>query len=319
MTVTDNDTGREADSPGGSGGGSGHSWLATVLAGVGAFLIVAGALAMFYLPGQLEKAPTDTDEVTKLDGTGLLPANFADPTNLQEVPVLVFKPTKADQGATDSEVVVYDTSQCLVLDQGDINGCVSADDPEGRLVNIITDRFATDRVTGLAVNDVKYVGADATPHEGLVNKFPFNAEKKTYPMWDGTVGAAVDATYEGTDTVNGLDVYVYKTTVEAEDVEVLPGIQGNYKDDATYYVEPKTGAIQNKVEHTERYIGADQLFLSLDVKFTDEQIAETVDSTKSSLNMLNAVTLWFPIVAYVLGIGLIVFSVILSRRNRANA
>jgi hypothetical protein len=318
--MTENDNAPEASAAGGSSAsGGGRSWLATILMGLGVFLIVAGALAMFYLPGQLEKAPIDTDEVTNLDGTGLLPANFADPTNLAQVNVQVFKPTKADQGASDADVVVYDTSQCLVVDDGNLPGCVTSDDPAGRLVSIITDRFATDRVTGLAVNDPQYVGPDAVPHEGLVNKFPFNVEKKTYPMWDGIVGEAVDATYEGTDTINGLDVYLFKTSIDASNVEVLDGIEGTYKDEATYYVEPKTGAIQNKVEHQERYIGEDQLFLQLDVKFTDEQIKETVDSTESSIQLLNIATLYFPIAAYILGVVLIVIAVLIARRRAARA
>ena len=49
-----------------------------------------------------------------------------------------------------------------------------------------TDDFATDRITALAVNDPQYLPADAAPHEGLINKWPFEAEKKTYPYWDGT-------------------------------------------------------------------------------------------------------------------------------------
>ena len=58
-----------------------------------------------------------------------------------------------------------------------------------------TDRFATDRVTAVAVNDEKYVGVGAEPHEGLVNKFPFDVEQKTYPIWDGLLGRAVEATF----------------------------------------------------------------------------------------------------------------------------
>ena len=44
-------------------------------------------------------------------------------------------------------------------------------------------------MSGLAVNDPKYLPADAEPHEGLVNKWPFEPKKKTYPYWDGTTGA----------------------------------------------------------------------------------------------------------------------------------
>ena len=83
---------------------------------------------------------------------------------------------------------------CAVFDTGGAQECVNGNDPD--LITATIDIFATDRVTALAVED-KNLPADAVPHEGLINKFPFDVEKKTYPFWDGDVGRAVDIEYQG--------------------------------------------------------------------------------------------------------------------------
>ena len=311
MTITQNRSSAASDTPARRGG-----WLGAVLTGVGVFLIVGGFLAQVYLPGQLKKSPNDTDEITELSGTALLPANFSDPSNLEQAKVKVFQHDKSDQSKSDSDVSVYDQSTCLVLDKGDIKGCVSSDDPEGRLVNVTTDRFATDRKTGESVNDAKYIGADATPHKGLVNKFPFDVEKKTYEIWDTTVGDAVPAKYAGTTSLQGLDVYKFTTDASAENAEILPDIQGTYKDQATWYVDPVTGSIVNKTEHQERYIGTDQMVLNLDVAFTDSELKQKVDDAKSNGNLLQIVTVTGPIVSYILGALILVGVFFLSRRRR---
>ena len=41
-------------------------------------------------------------------------------------------------------------------------------------------------------------------HEGLVNKFPFDVEKKDYPYWDGLLGRPVEMVYDDTETILGL-------------------------------------------------------------------------------------------------------------------
>jgi len=67
-------------------------------------------------------------------------------------------------------------------------------------------------------------GVGAEPHEGLVNKFPFEVEQKTYPFWDGVVGRAVDATFQGEEEVDGLPTYKFQGTpadapAELSDIE----------------------------------------------------------------------------------------------------
>ena len=171
---------------------------------LGGFLVALAVLAQFWAPGQLMKTPLDTDSTTLLDGTAEL-SDGDGGTN--SFPVKAFSVTHADSERSDSEVIVFQNSSCLVKDEGDIDECVSADDPEERLISASTDDFATDRVTAMAVNDPKYLPPSAEAKEGLVNKWPFEAEKKDYLYWDGFAGQAVDAVYDGTEEVDGLEVY----------------------------------------------------------------------------------------------------------------
>ena len=47
----------------------------------------------------------------------------------------------------------------------------------------------------------------ALPHEGLAYRFPFDTEKKTYPVFDPIAQKAFDANYDGEEDVNGLTTY----------------------------------------------------------------------------------------------------------------
>lgn len=295
-------------------------WLGYVLVGLAAFLVVAGLLFQFWAPDQLKRAPIDTDELTELEGVALLPANFAEPSNLEQADVKVYQGTKSDTDKSDDDVAVYNEYTCLVRDLGEIASCVDAEDPEGRLVTVDEDRFATDRRTGEAVNDVKYIGEDAVPHAGLINKWPFDVEKKSYQVWDGMVGDSVEAKFVEETSLKGLDVYVFETDVTAEDVNILPDIPGTYIDQATWYVEPVTGSIVGKKEHQERLLDGDTLVLNLDVEFSDEEYTQKTDDAKANVKLLTLVTTTLPTVFYVAGaLCAVAGGLLIRRRRRATA
>lgn len=291
-------------------------WLGFVLVGLAAFLVVAGLLFQFWAPDQLKRAPIDTDEVTELEGVALLPANFAEPTNLEQADIRVYQGTTSDTDKSDDDVAVYDEYTCLLRDEGELEGCVDAEDPEGRLVTADLDRYATDRRTGEAVNDVKYVGEDAIPHTGLINKWPFDVEKKSYEMWDGVVGDSVEAKFVEETTLKGLDVYVFETDVTAEDVNILSDVPGTYINQATWYVDPVTGSIVGKKEHQERFLNGEDLVLNLDFEFTEAEYTQKVEDAKSNIQLLNLVTTTLPIVFYIAGALCLVAGVLLIRRRR---
>ncbi|WP_028643367.1 DUF3068 domain-containing protein [Nocardioides sp. URHA0020] len=293
--------------------------LAPVLVGLGAFLVVAAVLAQTWAPGQLERTPLDTDNTTYLSGTASVAGG--EDLSLQESPALAFSVSRVDPDASDDDVVAWNTSLCVVRDQGGIDGCVDADDAQGRLISAETEAFATDRRTGLTVPNGDYVPAGTPQQKGLQNKWPFGAEKKTYPVWDGMVGATVDATYEGTEKIDGLETYRYRTDASADGVEVITGTTGSYLQTTDYNIEPRTGAIIKQVVHQERVADGVGKILDLDLGFTDDQVQTNVDDAGSNISSLRLIETVVPVVGYAAGVAALVlgFLLLLLRRRGPQA
>ncbi|WP_439939408.1 DUF3068 domain-containing protein [Nocardia sp. N13] len=283
---------------------------------LGGFLVTLAVLAQFWAPGRLMKTPLDVDSTTLLDGT----AQLSDGTGgTDEFPVKAFSVTRADSERSDSDVVVFQNSSCLVKDEGEIDECVSASDPEERLISASTDNFATDRRTAEAVDDPKYLPPSAEDKEGLINKWPFEAEKKDYQYWDGYAAAPVDATYEGTETVDGVEVYVYKTLVTDVPIEITDGVQGTYSTDKTLWIEPTTGSIVNQFEQQERLDEDGNTFLSLDFGFTDEQIADNAKESGDNASSLKLIKDTVPLIGYIVGIPALLIGIALQLMRRRSA
>ncbi|CAM3494221.1 DUF3068 domain-containing protein [Nocardioides zeicaulis] len=283
---------------------------------LGGFLVTLAILAQFWAPGRLMKTPLDTDSLTLLDGTAELSDGTGGTTSF---PVKAFSVTRADSERSDSDVIVFQNSSCLVKDEGEIDECVSADDPQERLVSASTDNFATNRRTAMAVDDPKYLPPSAEPKQGLVNKWPFEAEKKTYEYWDGYAGQPVDATYDRTESVDGLETYVYKIEVSDAPIELSDGIQGTYSVDREIWIDPTTGAIINQSEHQERVDDEGNPFLILDYGFTDDQVAGNADDAKSNAGALDLVTKTVPLVGWIVGIPALLIGIALQLMRRRTA
>ena len=293
--------------------------LAPLLVGLGAFLVVAAVIAQTWAPGQLERTPLDTDNTTYLSGTARVAGG--EDLSLQESPALAYSVNRVDGDASDDEVAAWNTSLCVVRDEGDIDGCVDADDPQGRLVSAETEAFATDRSTALTVDNGDYVPAGTPQQEGLQNKWPFGAEKKTYPVWDGMTGSAVDATYEGTEKLDGLETYKYRVDASAQGIEVITGTTGSYLQTTNYNVEPRTGAIIKQVVHQERVADGVGKILDLDLAFTDDQVQTNVDDAEANISSLRLIDTVVPVVGYVAG-GIVLaigIALLLLRRRTPNA
>lgn len=293
--------------------------LAPILIGLGAFLVVAAVIAQVWAPGQIERTPLDTDNTTYLSGSAQVAGG--DDLSLQESPVKAFSVNQVDVDASDDDVVAWTTSLCVVRDEGDVDGCVDADDAQGRLVSAETEVFATDRKTALTVDNGDYVPAGTPQQDGLQNKWPFGAEKKTYPVWDGMVGAAVDATYEGTEKFDGLETYLYRAEASAEDIEVISGVTGSYLQTTDYYIEPRTGAIIKQIVHQERVADGVGKILDLDLAFTDDQVQTNVDDAEENIASLRLLETIVPLVGYAAGVAALVvgFGLLLLRRRTPKA
>lgn len=292
-----------------------RKWFGVVLLGLGAFLLAIGVLGLVWAPGVVKKTPLDVNQVTHLDGT-VKKLNAAT-GELEENPVKVQNITQVDSDASTDDVAVWVGTTCVVADIDNAPDCVDGDDP--RLITASTDAFATDRVSALAIPDFPGLPADAVPHEGLVNKFPFDAEKTTYPYWDGTIGSAVDATYDRTETIEGIECYVYTFTITDAPIEIAEGIDGTYDNTVEIWVEPKTGAIQQQTQDQQRYLDDGTQVLDLKIGFTDEQIQQFADDAVTNMRLLSVVTVWVPVAGFVGGALCVIAGALLlvsARRNR---
>ncbi len=278
--------------------------LGALLSILGGFLIVVGLLAMFYAPGSLMKTPLDTDTTTALDGVAELSG--------EEVPVLAWSVTHSNSEQSDDDVVVFQNSSCLVKDEGGIDDCISDDDPQDRLLSATVDNFATDRVTAVAVNDPEYLPAEAQEHEGLINKWPFEAKQETYTYWDSVSKAGVDAVFDRTEEIDGLELYVYKVSLSAVPIDLTEDVRGTYDDDKEIWIEPLTGSIVNQTDSQVRYGEDGEPALALELAFTDEQVAFNVADTQETVDSLNLIRKTVPLVGLGAGIPLALLGIALT-------
>ncbi|MEN8705446.1 MAG: DUF3068 domain-containing protein [Nocardioides marinisabuli] len=285
--------------------------LGPVLLGLGGFLLIAGLLGLFWAPGVVEKTPEQVETITMLEGqAGKLDTSTGE---LVENPIFAISDTRTDTDLSDDQTVAWLSTSCVMIDRGGERVC---DEDSEDLITASVDIFATDRVTALADNESLDLPADALPHEGLVNKWPFGAEQKTYPYWDGTVGSAVDAAFDRTEDVGGTETYVYRVEIDEAPIEIAEGVPGTYTSVKEIFVEPQTGAILNQTDDQQRYLADGTPALDLQIAFTDDQVAQGVDDNGGDRLLLDALTVYLPIIGLGGGALAILAGVLLLRGGR---
>jgi hypothetical protein len=292
--------------------------LGLILIGLGGFLLVLGLLTTLWVPGQVKKAPIDTDSVTRLSGTAAVV-----PSGDTNVDVRAVSNTKADSNKSDDDVVVYASYTCLVLDVPgpDCGKPGTGEDADPHVISVgQPDIFATDRATGVAVNSGKYLPQGTPKTEGLVNKFPFDTSKRDYEFWDGVLNDTVIVKYQGTEKVDGVETYKFQYVVDQEDATIASGVEGTYSMDKTMWIEPTTGQIVDQEQHDVRAVDGKNL-LDVQLSFTDDQVKTNADDAGANASSLKLLTKTVPVVGFVGGVLLILLGialVVLSRR-RSNA
>jgi hypothetical protein len=289
--------------------------------GLGAFLLVAGILAFAWAPGMVKKTPLDVKTTTVYAGQ----AAKLDPLTgaFDMKPAYALRYTLADSKKSSDDHVLMVENACAVFDTGGAQVCVNGNDPD--LITATTDIFAEDRVTALAVDD-KNLPADAVPHEGLINKFPFDVEKKTYPFWDGDVGKAVPIEYQGTENLFGLETYEFQYTVKdvpiniADDDPATPAddtIKGTYDNVVTVYADPKTGSIVKSGQHQQQFLEDGTPAADVTLTQTDASVKKAVDDAKAAGTQLTILLTGVPLVGFIGGILCLLAGFILVMRERS--
>ena len=276
-----------------------------VLALLGAFLVTAAIAALILAPG-VKKTPLDVDSTTVLSGSG---GKLDTATGeLRDDPVMAKSVTKADAEASSDEVVVFTNYTCVVYGTGSEVPCI-ADGEDDRTITISQDIFATDRETAEAVP----TELEPVAHEGLINKWPFDAQQQTYPYWDGVTQQAVDAVFDRTETIRGLETYVYKVEITDAPIEIAEGVPGTYDDSKEIAVDPVTGSIIRQTESQQRFLENGDPALDLQLAFTEEQVAANVRDAADSGSSLDLLSSTVPLFGFLLGVPLLLGGLFLLR------
>lgn len=302
--------------------------LGPLLVGVGCFLIVAALMVRFYAYPKLAVAPENQDSVTKLQAEGATFFNTATLTE-ENTDLSVENQTLGDVEATeqaDDGIRVW-------------YGSTSIRASDGTIISRSQERVAFDATSGEAVNccdaysETTEGERQAANREGQVYKMPFNTQQTTYQWWDGTLGETVDMKFVEEEEIDGLTVYKFESSVPRTEVgerEVPGSVVGEdddtvvaetmYTNDKTLWVEPETGGVIDRNEHTVTALavdGEDRVTATdANLEYADETVAANVEDLGGKGNQLGLARTTAPIVAAVLGIILLGLGILLTRGRR---
>lgn len=308
---------------------------------LGTFVLVLAVLSKFYMYDRLAVVPLNQDTLSEATTAPGADAEYLDADaglTIVNGPLKNIKLVRGDIDASkkaskdlDRDVAIWEIYDATDTPDFDFGGGETA-------LTATQDRIAFDRNTGEAVKykDTKSVadGKEIAPADikGLYFKFPFDAKKKTYQFWDGTLRKTTPATYVGEGKVKGLDVYKYRQTIKpikTGTIDVPGTLIGSdestvtadqiYSSVTDYSVEPVTGVViwgqtaqDNYLElNGERVLTTTKASLA----YTDANVQKNVDDYKSKALLLTAVKTWIPIGGLILGVVLIGLG-IFARRDK---
>lgn len=293
--------------------------------GLGAALLIAALLLSTYTQGKISKIPLDTDATLVSDGTGTAfePASLLGERFVvdEDVPVVMQQQISVESPANADVVTLQVGTSLRRSDQQQDNGLLLA----------MVDTVTVDRSTALAVSSETNPGGSvqrpraieeenpptniALPHEGLAYRFPFDTEKRTYPVFDPIAQEAFDANYAGEEDVNGLTTYRFTQNVgfdaDGELVEpvryaslydddadsqvtaraALWGLKGDpeemitmtryYAAQRTFWVDPVSGTIVKETDRGFHYYAREAL--EPEVTFVDYTVTSTEETVEAQV------------------------------------
>jgi len=296
--------------------------VGAVVLALGSFLVVAAVLLPTYVASNLVKTPLDQYTVSVATSDNATVFDVSTLTVQQNVPVEATRTVRADPEKSTDDVVVFDAF--LVVE----------DARNEKQITFTSDRVGLDRRTAEARKGFDAAVDDKpTDHRGLIYKWPFGAEKKTYEYFDTTTAKTYDAKYVTSEDVNGLEAYKYEMEIPATKIGELevpgelvgsaePAVKADryYTNTRTVWVEPKTGVIlkgqENQSQTLRDAAGADKVTLfAATLTFDEQTVNEAVSLAKDSISQINLVSTVAPLVIGVVGVILIVVGLFLALRR----
>jgi hypothetical protein len=340
-----------------------------VILGAGFFFLAVAALARFYAYPTLAVAPADQVAHTVSIGPDATIFSAAQLKQLDGVTLEAKRIVRGDVPASKTvsdklgrKVVVFDTA--VVTDKPGYTFPDDSSDPSKAPLSFVQERVVLDARTGEAVSwntkdgvDGEYItptlaagdrdfADDDKPvfkgHQGLVLKFPFGTEKKTYRFWDSTTRKAYPIEFKKETDLLGLKVYQFEQNVPNQELPqakplMVPGslvgeagkdaveVQRTYQNTRTLWIEPVTGAIikgreeqlaelryngEPKVTATKVSIEYDEATVKKNVSGAKNDQGVVEGDYKSKAAQLHLIGFWVPLLALLIGLALVALAVV---------
>jgi hypothetical protein len=344
---------------------------------LGIFFIGIAALSKFYAYPTLSVAPADQVAHTLSTGPGATIFSVKDLAEKPGVDLWARRTVRGDVVAAEKiskalnrKVVVFDTA-VVTDDEKDYTFPDDATQTDQLPLSFVQERVVLDAHTGESVrwnptdpadNSGEYITNSLKPedrlkpnpnsqffkgHDGLVLKFPFGTEKKSYKFWDTTTRKAYPIKYKRETKLDGLNVYVFEQQVPKQDLPLakpleVPGklvgelgkdsveVQRTYQNTRTLWIEPITGAIikgQEEQLATFAYNGEDKVTATkVKIYYDDDTVRKNVEGGKgveakeggykSKAAQLHLIGFWVPLLSLIIGLLLLGLFVYLQLRPR---
>ena len=299
------------DEPGTERAGRGR--LRVVLAGVGAFLLVAGLLLRFYAAPQLIAAPTSVYEQDVLVSPQ---ASYFDEGALvtrHNVRLTYTLTIRGDQRASNDTTGVWDTFASL------------ADPRRHNVVNTVSQRYAFNRRTGQLSNCCGASINDSTQirQSGIGLFWPIGTKKQTYSVFDNNSMKAWPATYVGQVKDTGVQTYEFTQHVPATKVDVMTGVPTSllgisgpsrnvvanryWEATNTFWVDPRTGVLVDEEVKGQSYLqdvnGQGKLSaVSLDLRMDQASRQSLAKQANKNAANITTISVLGPVALVVLGL-----------------
>jgi hypothetical protein len=345
---------------------------------LGIFFVGIAALAKFYAYPALAVAPADQVAHTVSTGPDATIFSVKELHEKEHVTLEARRTVRGDVAAAKEiskalkrDVVVFDT---VVVTDDSVDYKLPEDDSKSdeMPLSFVQERVVLDAHTGEAVrwagkdasdNSGEYITTtlnkedrlppkDGDPyfdgHHGLVLKFPFGTEKKTYQFWDTSTRKAFPIKFVGEEKLYGLQTYKFEQDVpkqkipQAKPLQVPPSViketgtaavtvDRMYQNKRTLWIEPVTGAIikgQEEQFASLAYNGEDRVTATeVLIKYDDATVRKNVEGEKgseegnykSSAAQLQLIGFWVPLLSLIVGLLLLALVVFLSVRPRRTA
>ena len=291
------------------------SGIALVL--IGTFGVVLAILMPTVVAPAAKKTPLDLN-ITQISSG---PAKVFDLASgqVKDVRLRATRIVRTDTSASDGTNTTVNESLCIVIVNGDTPNCVSAADP--RLLSVTTDRVTANRKSAEAVHvagwNENVNGDTSVRHVGLSYKWPIDAARKTYQFYQPDVKKAFPARYIDSETIQGLLVDKYVSATGDQPYKILGIADGTYNDTRTVWIEPRTGAIIDGVEHQVQTLSDGTVALDTTLSFEQSAIDYQANFAKSKIGDLRTAQIYVPLIAGVVGLAALAGAFLLLRRRGA--